>query len=100
MVAESPLPMEWELTDQGPGTGSDPLRCLPDRLGSSVQWDTDRWPMVSTREEDAHQLSGVAGSLLGSKDLPEGLPRDGCSVVDGQHNSCSLHQQPKGDGLT
>lgn len=65
MVAESPLPMKWKLTNQEVGAVNDSLGSLSNKLGSSMQ------SMVSTGEDNAHQLSEAAGSLLGSEDLPK-----------------------------
>ena len=91
--------MEWQVPTQGPRTDTYHLRCFPLGMGSNMQWDTDRRPVVRTGEDMAHQLPGIASSLSCSSDIPEGQVRSLSATAVGQHHCSGLHQQSRGDGV-
>ena len=95
----APSDMEWQVPDQRQGANSYLLRCFPPGMGSNMQWDTNRRPVVRTGKDMAHQLPGVASSFSGSPDIPEGQVRDLCATAVGQHHRSGLHQQPGWDSV-
>ena len=74
-MATAPPDMEWQVPTQGLRADIHRLRCFPLEMGSNMQWDTDRRPVVGTGEDMAHQLPGIASSLSCSSDIPEGQVR-------------------------
>ncbi len=84
LMCNSSGPLEKLSVDgagRGPGDGMQEKGCLDkcfqQGLGSSVQWQTDFWPLVESRGRATHQLHGNAGSVSGPSDLlvgPKGTP--------------------------
>ena len=63
-------------------------------LGGNLPGHKDWRPVVSTRERNAHQLSGGKGGHVGGSDVPQGSPGHLSAVGTGPRTG-----QPDGSGL-
>ena len=97
VVAASPDPMEWENYHSEISADSDPVRCFPLRMGSSVQRGEHGRLMDPTRTTTPHQLPRIVGSRLGLEIISKGSAASGSSATVGQLHSCGIHQQPGGN---
>ena len=96
MVAGTTSMLEWEThhpTTHRPGDGN---RCLPGRLGGSVQWHLDGRPMVSARETPTYQCVRVDSRQVCSPIIREGKTGSPRPFEDGQHVSPLLCKQNGG----
>ncbi len=94
VVGLSPEPVERE-EHAAEGSGlSDRIRCVTDRVGSSLQPPTDWRAMVKGGAEPAHKLPGVAGSNIGIKVIHKGTDGPVSTLEDGQYHGSGLCQQP------
>ena len=96
VVARKIDTLEWQSPSTPTGNHDYRVRCIPTRLGSSVQWHQDRRSLESIGETNAHKLPGIIGSNLSSEILCEGSNRDCSTATAGQSNSCSIYQQHGG----
>ena len=67
--------------------------------GANQSEPEDRRSMVTSKEQYAHQLPGVAGSNIGSEDIPEKQNQDVSAPQVGQYHSSGIHKQPGRDSL-
>ena len=95
LVANSSNPLEWTNHSPEANTGNNPIRCLPGRVGSSLQWSEDWGFMDSSGAEDAHQLSGTSCHRVGNGVIHQESQRCDSSIAAGQLDSCGLYQQPR-----
>ena len=100
LVAGATCSMEWQGPPPQTTDCDHHLRCLSDGMGSGLQWLQNRGSLEPLRAGDAHQLSGVAGSNPGGKDLPEGSVRCDSSFAAGQPDCSGLYQQHGGHSVT
>ena len=98
-MAKAPPDMERQVTTQKPRADTYLLRCFPLGMGSNMQWDMDRRPVVRTGEDIAHQLPEIASSLSCSSNIPEGQVRSLGATTVGQHHCNGLHEQSGGDSV-
>ena len=99
VVAGESLQVEWQATQTETRPDGHPVRCLPVRLGSSMQRDTHRRCLVSSGADHAYQLPGTPGSNTGSEDVHEGCLRDLSAPPVGQCYSRGVYQQPGGHSV-
>ena len=95
MAGES-LQVEWQATQTETRPDGHPVRCLPVRLGSSMQRDTHGRCLVSSGADHAYQLPGTPGSNTGSEDIHEGCLRVLGAPPVGQCHNRGIYQQPGG----
>jgi len=91
MVAEAPNPLERANHPMETSTGNNPVRRLPGRVGSSLQWGEDQGLMDFSGAGDAHQLPGTPSHRVGNEFVPQESQMSDCSAAAGQLNSCSIH---------
>ena len=91
--------LEWKVPSEEGSGHNNRLRCLTDGLGSNQSEPEDRRSMVTGREQYAHQLPRVAGSNIGSEDIPEKQNQDVSAPQVGQYHGSGIHKQPGGDSL-
>ena len=96
VVAGESLQVEWQATQTETRPDGHPVRCLPVRLGSSMQRDTHGRCLVSSGADHAYQLPGTPGSNTGSEDVHEGCLRVLSAPPVGQCHNCGIYQQPGG----
>ena len=99
MVGHPHDKLEWKVPSEEGSGHNNRLRCLTDGLGSNQSEPEDRRSMVTGREQYAHQLPGVAGSNIGSEDIPEKQNQDVNAPQVGQYHGSGIHKQPGGDSL-
>ena len=100
MVAGEACSLEWQSSTVQTANYGHNLRCLSPGLGGSVQGDKDWGSMGPPRAGNAHKLPRTAGSNPSSENIPEGSHRDDSVVTAGQPNSCCLHKQYGGHGIS
>ena len=88
--------MEWEELGEKRYRFGDRVRCITDRLGSSMLTPQDQGPLVKRRGSNAYNLSGVVISNSGFEDICQEQIRNISFAKDGQHHDCGVHQQPGG----
>ena len=100
LVDDPPGTLEWQEPHNTFPTLNDRIRCLPQRLGSSILGDADRGPLESRGETISHQLPGDLGSNPGCKNLCQTQDRYLNLDPNRQHNSCVIHKPPRGNCLS
>ena len=96
MVAGAPEPMEWSNLVEPSATVGDSVGRFHDGLGSRVRGNSDRWSVVPSGANAAHQLSGIDSSNTGCASLRQGSFGDIDPPAAGQSDGCSLYQPPGG----
>ena len=85
MVEHPANVMSWNGKSPCPNTTKPPdrIRCIPQRVGSIMPRDTDRWSVVPAGETTAHKLPRAASSNTSSQNLLEG-PKKQELLLDNQ----------------
>ena len=96
MVGQSHLQVEWEEYGKGESRPDSRVRCIPNRLGSSMHATEDRRSMVRSGIWHANQLPQAAGSNLGTEVFCKTQDRNLCFVETRQHHSSGVYQQSGG----
>ena len=86
---------ELEREESGPKTTRPPdrIRCIPQRVGSIMPRDTDRWSVVPAGETTAHKLPRATSGNTSSQNLSEGPKKQERSTAPRQSDSSSLCKQ-------
>ena len=86
--------IQWCTTAGCTTKYGDRVGCFPTRLGSNVKrpGTENRWPMVSQRARDAHQLPGVVSSFSGNPSSCQGEEWHQYSGQNRQHLGQGLHK--------
>ena len=100
MVDRPPLGLEREESHKITETRcSDRVGCIPQRMGSNLEWSQHRRPVECSRETLAHQLLGDTSSQLSGTNVCKEPNQRSSAPTTGQHNSCVLHKSPRGHSI-
>ena len=100
LVDPPPAEMEWKRNHSLLSRPDCTIRCLPPRMGSSLQWGKNKTPLVSPRKDSAHQLLGAPGRILCSQSLHQAKEQSPGTTADGQPLSSLLCEQDRRYTLT
>ena len=89
--------MEWEDPDFKNTRSGDRVGCVNPRMGSILSGLQHGRPLVPRGEDKPHKLPGTFSSYTSTEILCEAEDQSISLIKDRQHNSCCLHQQPRGD---
>ena len=87
MVGHSHEELEWQDPLEEGGPLDHGLKCIPNRLGRSLQGPEDQRPLVCSREPGAHQCLRAVGSHSGHQDFCQEPVRSLSTTENRQHNS-------------
>lgn len=94
LVAQLPPSVEWQsnaYSISGPG---DHIRCIPDGMGGSLQYDGDWGSLDPGRATIPYKLPGTVGGLPGPQVICQEYERSPYPDETGQHNSPVVHSPP------
>ena len=99
MVGQSHVQVEWEEYGKGENRPDSRVRCIPNRLGSSMHATEDRRSMVRSGIWHAYQMPRAAGSNLGTEVFCKTQDKNICFVETRQHHSSGVYKQSGGHGV-
>ena len=99
MVVEPHVFLERQNSDGRETIADNRVRCLKKGLGSDLQWEQDRWPVVKQRVTVPYQHTGSSGSLPCNQMLCQRQESNHNSSQDRQCGSGHICKQTRGHSI-
>ena len=100
VVDRPPHRMEWKKSHEMAESRHDNrIRCIPQRMGSNLEWGEHGRPVEHTGKTLAHHLPGDPGSQLSCPNIREESVQQSSAIATGQHDSSILYKSPRGHSI-